>query len=138
VSTRAEVHQLPAPLLVPLVEEGWLEGEVPTLVVRRYLEPLVAAGIEALVLGCTHYPLLAPVIREEAARLAGRPIAVVDSAEATAIELAELLRDRDLACTGGAGGLSMMVTDLPGRFAEVAARFLGHDLAGLTVSAIDL
>ncbi len=137
VSTRAEVSQLPAPLLVPLVEEGWLEGEVPTLVVRRYLEPLVAAGIDALVLGCTHYPLLAPVIREEAARLAGRSIAVVDSAEATAIELAELLRDRDLGASGP-GSLSLMVTDLPGRFAEVAARFLGHDVAGLDVKAIDL
>lgn len=138
VSTRAEVRQLPAPLLVPLVEEGWLDGEVPTLVVRRYLEPLVAEGIDALVLGCTHYPLLAPIIREEAARLAGRDIAVVDSAEATAAELAGLLADRDLSRAADTGELSLMVTDLPGRFAEVAARFLGRDVAGLPVAAIDL
>ena len=137
VSTRAEARQLAAPLLVPLVEEGWMDGEVPTLVVRRYLEPLVEAGIDALVLGCTHYPLLAPILREEAERMAGRPIPVVDSAEATAHELAELLRDRELR-SAGPGGLSMMVTDLPGRFAEVAARFLGHDVEGLDVTAIDL
>lgn len=138
VSTRAEVHQRAAPLLVPLVEEGWLDGDVPTLVVRRYLEPLLAEGIDALVLGCTHYPLLAPILRDEAARIAGRPIAIVDSAEATAHELAELLVERDLARLEGPGELSMMVTDLPGRFAEVAARFLGRDVAGLDVSAVDL
>jgi len=138
VSTRAEVCQRPAPLLVPLVEEGWLDGEVPALVARRYLEPLIAEGIDALVLGCTHYPLLAPILRDEAARIAGRPIAVVDSAEATATELAELLAERELAREGGPGALSLMVTDLPGRFAEVAARFLGRDVDGLEVDAIDL
>jgi glutamate racemase len=138
VSTRAEVIQRPAPLLVPLVEEGWLDGEVPPLVVRRYLEPLVEAGIDALVLGCTHYPLLAGVIGEEAARLAGRPLSVVDSAEATAEELAELLAERALGAAAGPGDLKLMVTDLPARFAEVAARFLGHDVEGLEVEQIDL
>jgi glutamate racemase len=138
VSTRAEVVQRAAPLLVPLVEEGWLEGEVPRLVVARYLEPLVAGDIDALVLGCTHYPLLAAVIEEEAARLAGRPIAIVDSARATADELASLLEDRSLARTDAPGSLSLLVTDLPGRFAEVAARFLGRDASDLEVKAIDL
>jgi glutamate racemase len=138
VSTRAEVFQQAAPLLVPLVEEGWLEGDVPRLVARRYLEPLLARGIDALVLGCTHYPLLAPVIRAEAEAIAGASVAVVDSAEATADELAQLLEDRELARTAGPGSLSMMVTDLPSRFAEVAARFLGRDVEGLDVSAIDL
>lgn len=136
--SRADVHQQAAPLLVPLVEEGWLDGEVPTLAARRYLEPLVALGVDALVLGCTHYPLLAPILREEAARLAGRPIAVVDSAQATAAELAALLEDRDLVRPSGPGALSLLVTDLPGRFAEVAARFLGRDVDALDVTAIDL
>ncbi|HJL15416.1 MAG TPA: glutamate racemase [Sandaracinaceae bacterium LLY-WYZ-13_1] len=137
-STRAEVLQRPAPLLVPLVEEGWLDGQVPALVVRRYLEPLVAAGIDALVLGCTHYPLLSAVIEAEAEALAGRPVAVVDSAEATAHELATLLDERAMAAPEGPGSLSLMVTDLPARFREVAARFLGHDVEGLEVEAIDL
>lgn len=138
VSTRAEVIQRPAPLLVPLVEEGWLEGEVPALAARRYLEPLIEAGIDALILGCTHYPLLADVIAKEAMSLAGAPIAVVDSAEATASELAELLKDRDLVANPGSGELKLMVTDLPARFAEVAARFLGRDVASLEVEAVDL
>lgn len=138
VSTRAEVIQRAAPLLVPLVEEGWLDGEVPDLVVRRYLEPLVRERVDALVLGCTHYPLLARVIRAEAAALATEPIAVVDSAEATAAELAALLLDRSLGTQRPQGGISMMVTDLPERFAEVAARFLGRDVEGLEIEAIDL
>lgn len=137
VSTRAEVHQRSAPLLVPLVEEGWLEGEVPALVASRYLEPLIAQGVDALVLGCTHYPLLASILRDEAARIADRPIAIVDSAEATASELAEVLAERDLG-RSGPGDLALMVTDLPGRFAEVAARFLGREVEGLDVKAIDL
>ncbi|WP_053237945.1 glutamate racemase [Sandaracinus amylolyticus] len=138
--TRAEVKQLPAPLLVPLAEEGWLDGEVPTLVVRRYLEDLMRGDlqIDALVLGCTHYPLLSGVIREEAARVAGREIAVVDSGVAAAGELDETLRARGLLREGASGGLKLMVTDRPGRFAEVAARFLGRDLDGLEVEQVDL
>lgn len=138
--TRAEVKQLAAPLLVPLAEEGWLEGEVPRLVVRKYLDELLGggAGIDALVLGCTHYPLLSEVIAEEAARAAGGAIAVVDSGVAAAGELAGVLGERDLLREGGAGGLRMMVTDRPGRFPEVASRFLGRDLEGLHVEQVDL
>ncbi|MBX3276103.1 MAG: glutamate racemase [Sandaracinaceae bacterium] len=137
VSSRTEVFQRAAPLLVPLVEEGWVEGEVPRLVVDRYLEPLIAEGVDALVLGCTHYPLLADVIRERLAASAPEPVAVVDSAEATARELTELLAQRALARTGE-GTLRLMVTDLPARFAEQAARFLGEPVEGLDVESIDL
>ena len=138
--TRAEVHQRAAPLLVPLAEEGWLDGEVPALVARRYLEPLLGhgAGIDTLVLGCTHYPLLSEVLRTEAERAAGGPIAIVDSGVAAAAELATLLGERELAREGGAGALRLLVTDRPGRFAEVASRFLGHDVEGLDVDQVDL
>ena len=138
-SSRGEVFAQPAPLLVPLVEEGWTEGEVPVLAVQRYLAPLVEAHIDALILGCTHYPLLGDVIRKELAALAGAEIPVVDSAHATATELATFLADRALARERAEGGeLRMLVTDLPGRFAEVASRFLGRDVAGLPVEQIDL
>lgn len=136
-STRCEVVQQAAPLLVPLVEEGWLEGEVPGLVIERYLEPLVQRGVDTVVLGCTHYPLLAPRIEAEAEALAGETIAIVDSAEATADELAALLDDRGLA-RAGEGSLCMRVTDLPDRFAEVASRFLGEPLSADDVEALDL
>ncbi|MBM4362969.1 MAG: glutamate racemase, partial [Deltaproteobacteria bacterium] len=81
VSTRYEVVGQAAPLLVPLVEEGWVEGDVPRLAVERYLAPLLDAGAGVIVLGCTHYPVLREVIVEAAERLAGRPIGVVDSAD---------------------------------------------------------
>jgi glutamate racemase len=138
VDSRAEVIAQPAPLLVPLVEEGWIDGEVPRLAVQRYLEP-IARRIDALVLGCTHYPLLAPVIERELASLAGRAVPVVDSAQATARELGALLEQRGMTSQrAGAGRLRLLVTDLPGRFSEQAARFLGRDVQGLDVEAIDL
>lgn len=138
--SRVEVVAQAAPLLVPLVEEGWLDGEVPRLAVRRYLEPLVAAEIDALVLGCTHYPLLAPLITRELADLAGRDVPVVDSARATAHELEALLDARALSAPRGAASRSskLLVTDLPARFAEQASRFLGRPVEDLEVEAIDL
>lgn len=136
-SSRTEVFQRAAPLLVPLVEEGWTTGEVPKLVVERYLEPLIAERIDALVLGCTHYPLLRDVIRDRADAHSPIPITVVDSAEATARELAELLADRGMG-REGEGELRLRVTDLPERFTEEASRFLGASLEGLEVEAIDL
>ena len=154
VDSRVETVMQAAPLLVPLAEEGWTDGEVPRLVARRYLEPLVQRGIDTLVLGCTHYPLLRAPIAEELRALAGRELPVVDSAEATAHDLAELLAQRALGNPRGVlgehrgeqggehrgeqGSLRMLVTDLPKRFAEVASRFLGASVEGLPVDAIDL
>ncbi|MBL9027167.1 MAG: glutamate racemase [Myxococcales bacterium] len=137
LSTRAEVIGQAAPLLVPLVEEGWLEGEVPRLAVRRYVEPVLARGAKAIVLGCTHYPLLYDVIASEAAAIAGAPVPVVDSAHATAEDVRAFLRDRDFAATrSGTGSLELLVTDLPASFATVASRFLGHEVED--VALVDL
>lgn len=139
VSAGVQVFLEPAPLLVPLVEEGWLDGEVPRLAVRKYLGALVQHRIDALVLGCTHYPLLEPVITRELAALHGGPLPVVDSAHALAAELAELLEVERLAAPGDRGGrLALIVTDMPSKFAEVASRFLGRDVASLDVTAVDL
>jgi glutamate racemase len=125
-STRIEVVGQPAPLLVPLVEEGWLDGDVPRLAVERYVAPLIEADVGAIVLGCTHYPLLKDVIEAVAARLAGRPIAVVDSADATAAEVAEMLRNRGLERKDKVpGALELLVTDFPASFAAMAERCLG-------------
>ena len=124
---------------MPLAEEGWTEGEVPRLAVRRYLEPLVRAGIDTLVLGCTHYPLLQQAITDELAASSGKASPVVDSAEATAQELGQLLEARALSTTRSTPGrLRLLVTDVPKRFSEVASRFLGRELTALDVEAIDL
>jgi glutamate racemase len=115
----AEVVARACPLLVPLAEEGWTDpgDEVVGGVVHRYLDPLRDAGIDTLVLGCTHYPLL----REAIAR-ALPEVRLVDSAEA----IAEEVRARIPAVAGRAGVHRFLVTDVPERFLAVAGRFLGR------------
>jgi glutamate racemase len=105
LSTRLEVVAQAAPLLVPLVEEGWLSGDVPRLAVRRYLEPLVAANVSVIVLGCTHYPLLKHVIAQEAAEMSGHVIPIVDSAEATAAAVRAFIDDERIAPASGGAAL---------------------------------
>lgn len=137
LSTRTEVLGQPAPLFVALAEEGWTEGEVPRLVARRYLAPLIEAGARSILLGCTHFPLLRAAIEEEAHALAGEPVTIVDSASVMADEVASFLGERGL-CSAreGRGSLDLLVTDVPKSFATVAARFLGQDVE--QVHQIDL
>jgi glutamate racemase len=118
----ARVTARACPLFVPLAEEGWTdpEDEVVRLVARRYLDPLRAAGVDAAVLGCTHYPLLRSAI---GAALPG--VALVDSAEAIAAEVAERLGS----APGAPGSHRFYFTDVPGRFLHVAERFLGLPIA---------
>ncbi len=97
----AEVIGQACPLFVPLVEEGWGDDPVTELVARRYLEPLLASSVDCLVLGCTHYPVLLPVLE----RIAGDGIAIVDSAETMARKAAaELAAKGLLAADDGDGG----------------------------------
>lgn len=134
----AHVVAQEAPLLVPLAEEGWLEGSVPRLAVERYLAPLAEAQVDTILLGCTHYPLLEPVLSTVAARLIGPHAKLVDSAMATASELASLLQAHSLVRADGPGSLQLIVTDLPDQFAVVASRFLGRSVEGFDIAQIDL
>ena len=137
ISTRAETIGQAAPLLVPLAEEGWTEGEVPRLAARRYLEPLARGKADVVVLGCTHYPLLRAVIEAEAKALMGEDVRVVDSAHAAASDVRAFLESRGLAREAGGGGrVDLLVTDLPKTFAAVAGRFLGGEAS--SVEPIDL
>jgi glutamate racemase len=126
----AQLAALACPLLVPLAEEGWTEDEIARLVARRYLEQLFAKdpAIDTLVLGCTHYPLLRDVIEQVAAELAGRPIAIVDSASAMADAAREALGSAPNRRTH-AGRLDCFATDTS-RLEELAPRFLGEPLTG--------
>jgi len=120
------VHAQACPLFVPLAEEGWLTGDVPRLVARSYLEPLLGTGLDTVVLGCTHYPLLRGVLAE----VLGPEVALVDSAEATAEAVAGLLARGDAGpAPGGKGTDRFYVTDVPDRFVEVSQRFLGTKVA---------
>jgi glutamate racemase len=116
-----EVHSTVCPLFVPLVEEGWLEGEVPELVAGRYLGSMRKKGIDTLVLGCTHYPLLKPVI----SKVMGEEVALVDSATETAREVGEELEKGGLLGAGDGALREFYVTDNPEKFKEVGERFLG-------------
>jgi len=114
------------PLFVPLAEEGWTDGddEVVVAVARRYLGELGRGELDTLVLGCTHYPLLKDAI----AQVMGPQVVLVDSAEATANAVAQLLSERDLLRTAEPVPPRFFVTDLPERFAAVGARFLGRSV----------
>jgi glutamate racemase len=119
VTTRA------CPLFVPLIEEGWLENAITEQVVRQYLEPLLADGIDTLVLGCTHYPLLRAAI----ARFVGNEITLVDSAQNCATAARQLLEAKNLRSQSpGAGKLSVALTDPPDAFLEVACDALALEI----------
>jgi glutamate racemase len=116
-----EVTSRACPLFVPLVEEGWHDDPVTEEVARRYLGPLLEGGVDTLVLGCTHYPLLRPLL----ARVAGDGVALVDSAETVAEEVAAGLAAAGLAAPPGAAAEhSLYLTDTSEGFAELARRIL--------------
>jgi glutamate racemase len=126
------------PLFVPLVEEGWLDDPVTEQVATRYLAPLLAGGIDTLVLGCTHYPLLAPVL----ARVAGPAVRLVDSAEEVAEAVAAGLAERGLEAPrhGGhgaeSGAMRLCVTDAGPGFQTLARRIL--ELPGLSLEWVEV
>ncbi len=98
-----------APLLVPLVEEGWTEGEIPRKVVEHYLQPAREAGIDTLVLGCTHYEYFQKVLRE----ILGSGVSIVNTPSVTATDLEQLLRERnDLQSSGAPGTVTIYSTDI--------------------------
>jgi glutamate racemase len=115
-----EVHSLACPLFVPLAEEGWTDNDVATLTADNYLGPLRGRGIDTLVLGCTHYPLLKAVIR----KAVGSDITLIDSATETAKEVASVLARLNWQ-RKGEGLRKYYVTDTPARFEKIGKRFLG-------------
>lgn len=115
-----EVTTQACPLFVPLVEEGWLDDPVTVEVAERYLRPLVESGVDTLVLGCTHYPLLAPVLQ----RIMGPGVALVDSAEAVAATVANDLEESGLAARSGPAEHHFCVTDSARHFERLAESIL--------------
>ncbi len=122
------------PLFVPLVEEGWVDTEATRLIAHTYLAPLAAAGIDTLVLGCTHYPLLAQRIAE-----AVPGATLIDAAAETAVETGAILAARGLAAPSGASPTYRFIaSDAPGQFLRAARAFLGNGGAdGRTVDRVE-
>ncbi len=128
-SPTAEVMQTGCPLFVPLAEEGWTEEPETYSIAERYLKRIKDFQPDALVLGCTHYPILRHVIQQTV----GKDVRLIDSGEATADEVRELLAQKGLANPNSSSGKRSLcddldhfyVTDAADRFASVAERFLG-------------
>jgi len=118
---RIKVIAVACPLFVPFVEEGWLSGKVVLEVARGYLQPLKKSGVDTVILGCTHYPLLKPVIR----KILGPNVTLIDSAKQVAIEVKNILASEGLLNKGQRGKNRFYVSDNPEWFSALAARFLG-------------
>ena len=122
------VTESPAPLFVPLAEEGWANTHVAREVAEIYLEPLIDAGIDTLVLGCTHYPILRGTIET----VVGDAVQIVDSAETTAEAVKRLVHAR----TNGAAAHTFLVTDAEERFRKIAGEFLEQEIEHLELVAL--
>jgi glutamate racemase len=116
----ATVFQQACPLLVPLVEEGWEDDPLTNLVIYRYVTPILQAGIDTLILGCTHYPAL----RAGIARVTGPGVALIDSAEAIAHAIRRDIESEKLGAGSTRALLRLMTTDTSPSFAEVASRLM--------------
>jgi glutamate racemase len=141
IRPEAHVHAEPAPLFVALAEEGLNEGSIADDIASHYLKPMFSSadrGVappDTLVLGCTHFPMLAGAIR----RAVGPKVQIVDSAETTAASVDAQLRKAGLARTeGGAGTVRLLATDGRERFARVGSRFLKRSISPDEVELVDL
>lgn len=130
----ARITSAACPLFVPLVEEGWWSGAVVESVARKYVAPLKKARVDAVILGCTHYPYLKPVL----ARAFGSRVRLIDSAEETARETQAVLRDLGLrAPRGSRGRREFYASDAPERFKRLARRMLGTGVRKVRLHKFD-
>ncbi len=110
------------PLLIPIVENGFANTEISRLAIENYIKPIIDSGADTLILGCTHFPILAKQISEMYPHLT-----LVDSGAAAARELCRILKEKDMLTSSAVGKTEYFVSDRPNNFAQVAKAFLGHD-----------
>lgn len=125
INNSAEVFEKPCPLFVPLAEEGWIKHRATYEIAEEYLKELRETGIDTLVLGCTHYPILSEVIQE----VIGRKVTLIDSGVASSeVIKSELEKLHLLSDSNTSGGQEYYVSDIPAKFKEVAELFLGKEI----------
>jgi glutamate racemase len=125
-----KVFSTACPLFVPLVEEGWLTEDVTYEVARRYLGHLVSCGVDALILGCTHYPLIKKVLED----VMGRGTTLIDSAEETAVTVENVLRESSIASERPGGPrCEIFVSDLHLDLRLQVERFLGFEVPRISL-----
>ncbi len=133
IDPKMRVWGIACPLFVPLVEEGWTHNDITEAVAQKYLSPFLKTPIDTLILGCTHYPLLKSVIQQ----VVGEKIKLVDSAEASAQRLRDLLAEKNLLRTDSTPPFqNLFVTDSPDRFKQVGRNFLNRPLDGVTLVSL--
>jgi glutamate racemase len=127
LDSHAKVYAVPCPLLVPLVEEGWIRNPETAMIVRKYMHPLKTRQIDTLILGCTHYPVLKSVIQ----RKIGARVTLVDSAQAIAEKVDQYLTgpEAPIAMPAGNGRLTVFVTDVAEQFRKTAQLILHQPVA---------
>lgn len=131
----AEVFTYASPLLVPLAEEGWVEGELVSGILQKYLQPVLAHDIDCLVLGCTHYPVFIDLFKQ----LIHQDVQVVDSANTTAqATVHHLQATKTLNTHQHKGDLKFYSTDDAVQFAKTGSLFLGEPIAAQAVTLVDL
>jgi len=129
-----KVFSLACPLFVPLAEEGYIEKEATYLIARDYLQTMHDVGIDTLVMGCTHYPLLKNII----SKVMGDKVILIDSGEETAREVhkklvkANLINAKTNEIPPPGGDHNFYVSDVPDKFSSIASRFLGHQIEKIT------
>ena len=125
IDKNVEVFSQACPLFVPLVEEGWLEEPETSQIAEKYLSPLKDKGIDTLILGCTHYPLL----KELLLRIMGQEVSLIDTAEATAKAVERKLGEKNLLRKGNRKAVyKFFVSDDPEKFLQLGRRFLGKNI----------
>jgi glutamate racemase len=130
LDSSVQVDAQACPLLVPLIEEGWLDDPVTDDVIARYLDPMLSNGVDTLVLGCTHYPLLHAALE----RRAGSGVRLVNSARNCALEVRSVLTEDGLAAPlDETGGMRVVLTDPSTGFLRVAESALGLELGEISV-----
>ncbi len=133
LDSKVKVFSEACPLLVPLIEEGWLEDPITDSVIARYLDKILSHGVDTLVLGCTHYPLL----REAIQRYVGPNVTLVDSAQNTALAVQKLLKQHKLAAPRKAvGKLQVALTDQSTGFLRVAEEALGLQVGDVRLKTV--
>jgi glutamate racemase len=127
------VEQKACPLFVPLVEEGWFDHAAAALIAAEYMEPMKRAAVDVLVLGCTHYPLLKPLLQ----RTLGPETRLIDSGEETALSVQTVLGSSGLnAAPDAVPSHRFVVSDDEARFRQVGSRFIGERLGKAEVVSL--
>lgn len=122
------------PLFVPLVEEGLIDHHITRQIVHYYLDEFERDGVDTVILGCTHYPMLKPVLGE----ILGGGITLVDSAKETASVVARLLDELSLHRPTGDGSCKYYLTDIPGRFVRIGQQILGKAIGNVEMVHLEL